>query len=100
MVKPRSAVRCTASSTGTSGAQLAGGKKPASASWTEHGPAVPPPSLLLPKEHWSPSLLHPGTLEAPPGTPEEPSRAACKFLLLYIVHQLGLLVSFLFCFVF
>lgn len=59
---------------------------------------MPPPSLLLPKEHWSPSLLHPGTLEAPPGTPEEPSRAACKFLLLYIVHQLGLLISFLFCF--
>lgn len=54
------------------------------------------PPCSCPKEHWSPSLLHPGTLEAPPGTPEEPSRAACKFLLLYIVHQLGLLFSFCF----
>lgn len=31
----RSAVRCMASSTGTSGAQPAGGRRPASASWTE-----------------------------------------------------------------
>lgn len=49
------------------------------------------PPLLLPGEHRSPSLLQPGTLEVPPVTPEDTSRAACKFLLLYIVHLLGLL---------
>lgn len=43
-VKPKSAVRCMASSTGTSGARPAGGKKPASASWTERSTAVPRPS--------------------------------------------------------
>ena len=48
------------------------------------------PPLLLPAEHRSPSLLQPGTLEVAPVTPEDTSRAACKFLL-YIVHLLGLL---------
>lgn len=41
--RPRSAVKCMASSTGTSGAQPAGGRRPASASWTEPASASPAP---------------------------------------------------------
>lgn len=42
-MKPRNAERFTASSTESSGARPAAGKRPASASWTEGERVAPPP---------------------------------------------------------